>query len=1792
MSMFDAVRNRKRGEDAKQRVLDRTYSPATDTEASSDDMFAAVRNRSLSNPVAPAADPVVSEVLRSTLAGVGIQTGQPKIDMSPKPTAAQPAPAGIDFKAQQAKDKQIAPFQGKLPAPSALQMPQQTIQQTLKDKVPAADLLGKPIEQKAPTQYDITKQEIADSGAPGIIKTYADAMNYLARGNPVGRAVSNSFAGNSGAVQRDSTGNKVVDKATDIVNDFITPLLVPSGAPVGTGPNIGAYEVAGKALSKGMGQAAVNKVAQGISKVAPKVSPATAQTIARQGLTETIAGPLQGVGIGLMNQQDSNAEIERNALYGAAGGAALGFGGAALGAGAKSLFNRFLQNKGLSSAAPEVAPIVPGDIPVQSTPASPTLALPEGRVSQRDTRLSAASKRSVLDPGEEAIINPTDWKPEPLGLPAADIAPPTTARKGTKPGLNRILEQMKPIVDERMTPPLENPNELAKWIQYHFGGDVSLNEIRQLGYEDMRQLGEEIRKRITVEDTARSVAKELGYDLDELLGPKTVDPGLVRKARRTQEVRDTYGLGNVVKSTEDRYTPFVGEAAAPETIARLRPGPRKTRVSGDSLNRFKSVPTPSRDEIIAAKSIKDLTQDDIAYLLEDSKRLAAEGGPLPEIQINVPENIKGNYQRLLEATTDRAPLQSKPKAGANQTDTVQTFRTSKGSTYSVDGNGRTVRDKALHEGHSPSDVGIKDRSEQTVYVNAADSSRVGSHFGLNKEARPKVVVRDDGIHLLSWNTAEGRWGRNGNPIPYTTSPKVGESPVELWGLKNDPVLGTTASKVHAGNEITEVGSPQAKTAAKTVLQEAEEAVEAVTKSNVRDRVYNLLDDAEKAARERIAKRRGNINSNPLPEWADYSIIMAAKLGKGTIKATNFAEELVKEFGENVRPHADRILRMTKEEIRKQERLASKEGQAAAVANAVPEGDAASFAEKVSRTVPDKKKPFAERWQRWRTQFSDDLAALENAERGLRGGKLASAEDSLYKSARLYKGAPERAAQIVETRLGPVIKQAEAAGYAVEDLEHYALAKHAADMNAAGYESGFTNQEIKDVLDSFDSPEMISAHKALLQVNKDMLQELVDSGVVSKDLQEVLSDRWKNYIPMFRAFDDDKVGFAGGLTKSLANVTAPIKTLQGSKRKVIRPLENMVKNIFQSVNAAERNKVAAQIPKLAKLDTEGQYIRKVVDKHYATVRSNGENLRYEIEPATFEKISSMTKEEKQALAAEMSGDPEATFTRTSSVEDNLDRKNVVKVKVGGNDELYEVEPEVYKALMNLDKESSNTLMNMLAKPASLLRAGATLTPEFALRNPIRDINAAYVSSESGFNPITDFGAGLIQTIKKGPLYREWIDNLGAYGNTLSMDRKVHQQALQTVLKEGNTKKFVNVINGKALIHLLRMISDTTESATKVGEYRAALRSGASPQEAAYRSRDLMDFAKAGSSIRQANKIVAFLNANIQGKSKLIRAIKADPVGVTTRALTSVTIPTAAIFLHNHLNANETQRDTLDNAPDWQKDSFWMIAVPGIDKVARIPKPFDLAAIFSNLPERALEFVVKKDKAAFDGFARRSLKDASLPSQISGMLPFFEGAANYSFFREGPIIPRAEQGLEWADQYDPIRTTETAKFLAKGVEKVTGGKGAAKNFSSPRVMDSTIQGLTAGLGKYATDAIDVLLKGSGIVDRPSAPAKRAEQLPVIRSFLVDSEQGGKRLDKLYQLKEELTKKKASAKLNKEPFRDAATLKRLESVTDRVSKLNKRIKAIERGNLSRKEKQERISEMTATRNRIVQNVMKSVQ
>jgi hypothetical protein len=83
-------------------------------------------------------------------------------------------------------------------------------------------------------------------------------------------------------------------------------------------------------------------------------------------------------------------------------------------------------------------------------------------------------------------------------------------------------------------------------------------------------------------------------------------------------------------------------------------------------------------------------------------------------------------------------------------------------------------------------------------------------------------------------------------------------------------------------------------------------VKPVKDSRTRDKVVDFMDKREALAREELKKIFGRANSLPVDALYHLATIGASKIAKGTVKFTDFSEEMVKEFGEQVRPYAQQI----------------------------------------------------------------------------------------------------------------------------------------------------------------------------------------------------------------------------------------------------------------------------------------------------------------------------------------------------------------------------------------------------------------------------------------------------------------------------------------------------------------------------------------------------------------------------------------------------------------------------------------------------------------------------------------------------------------------------------------------------------------------------------------------------------------------------------------------------------------------------------------------------------------------
>ncbi len=80
---------------------------------------------------------------------------------------------------------------------------------------------------------------------------------------------------------------------------------------------------------------------------------------------------------------------------------------------------------------------------------------------------------------------------------------------------------------------------------------------------------------------------------------------------------------------------------------------------------------------------------------------------------------------------------------------------------------------------------------------------------------------------------------------------------------------------------------------------------------VRDRVAAYADDLIASARAELAKSKHRLSSNPADVYGQYAKIGAAYMLKGTVKLADFGEALVRDFGEEIRPHVHAIFTRSK-----------------------------------------------------------------------------------------------------------------------------------------------------------------------------------------------------------------------------------------------------------------------------------------------------------------------------------------------------------------------------------------------------------------------------------------------------------------------------------------------------------------------------------------------------------------------------------------------------------------------------------------------------------------------------------------------------------------------------------------------------------------------------------------------------------------------------------------------------------------------------------------------------------------
>ena len=526
-----------------------------------------------------------------------------------------------------------------------------------------------------------------------------------------------------------------------------------------------------------------------------------------------------------------------------------------------------------------------------------------------------------------------------------------------------------------------------------------------------------------------------------------------------------------------------------------------------------------------------------------------------------------------------------------------------------------------------------------------------------------------------------------------------------------------------------------------------------------------------------------------------------------------------------------------------------------------------------------------------------------------------------------------------------------------------------------------------------------AQQDLVHFSKVTTSILYDAGVISKKRYKELQERWPNYIPMFRVFEDnEEVDFGDSL-----------KPMHGSTRRIINPLDSIIRNTYDFVKKAERNKARQLLADLTRISDVGEYI---------------------------EEVDNSKPNDKTTI----------TFY------ENGERKYL------------QTDPDIVKAVNNMGREESNWVLRLLHAPAKIARACfTTINPSFALRNLIRDSTDASIYSKYGFKP-WDFVRGFLHAVHRDELFYEWLSSGAAQASAISLDRDYTQATLNQMSKTWKerllSKEFL-----PAILEGMQMVGEYSEYGTRIAAYERAKKKLAGengPHPAAYdlasaalESRDLMDFARGGRGSRYLNNVVVFANASIQGFDKFFRTFdfrkpyRKESMKALARLFLCGMLP--ALLLAGIHSGD----DWWEELPDWQKETNWILGKVG-NTIIRIPKGQDIGLrFFSNLIEKAMD---RSKHKAGDYF--KPVWD-SLPDMIpTALLPIIEATANHSYFTGAPVVPKYQEKLPAYLQFG----NETSSF-AKFVGKVIG--------VSPRKVEHVLFGYTGNMGKGLLGVYDTIV-----------------------------------------------------------------------------------------------------------------------
>ena len=599
---------------------------------------------------------------------------------------------------------------------------------------------------------------------------------------------------------------------------------------------------------------------------------------------------------------------------------------------------------------------------------------------------------------------------------------------------------------------------------------------------------------------------------------------------------------------------------------------------------------------------------------------------------------------------------------------------------------------------------------------------------------------------------------------------------------------------------------------------------------------------------------------------------------------------------------------------------------------------------------------------------------------------------------------------------------------------YMIERRARYSNSQGKLLDIPDSELKSEWDDVSAeveanyPELIEVAEKYDAWNNQLIQFMTDTGLVNKETAQEWIDS-SFYYPFYRQMEGEEAGRDRVFkTRLMTGANSLVRQkLEGSRREFITdPIEAIGKNLSAAITAGMKNVAGQRAMRDAVALGYGEEVKQKKDGNY-TILIDGKERHYAI------------------------GDL-----------------------------------QLVASLMSMSQGELTPIINVLAKPASLLRSLVTKSPDFMAAAIFRDVGSAAVTSGASLPKL----AGAVKNAF-GPL-----ENMERRGFGLGYDFQNDPRQVKEWYKQEYRKRGVG---GHGLMPMdafrrvwdaLGQASTRSDVAIRQSVYEDVLARTGNEAEAIYQGWEVINFSRRGASptFRVLTASIPFLNARIQGLDVFYRAARgrysSDPR--KNREMVRRTFIYRSLLMAGLTGlyyALVSDTEDYKEATTIEKDMNYIIPVLG---GLKLPVPFEVGFLFKTMPEKILDTIYGTstggDLAGTIGRGFGSTFEFN-PLGIQAIAPLVEMYYNKSFFTGREIVPYYMLGQE-----SFMQTRWDTPLFAQNL-------GKALNIS-PLKIDHLMRGYTGTLGTYAIDLSDAVARE--FAGPEYQVPKRLQDFPVVRRF----------------------------------------------------------------------------------------------